>query len=320
MALSDLAVFSEYTYDTMTETVQQQLDLFNEASQGCITLISAANQGDYSDKVFFKKIAGLVRRRNPATNGVITGVALPHLIDTMVKIAAGTPPVDLAPGQFKWIQQNPEEAGAALGLQLAKDMIADMLDLSLTAGRVALVQVPAIMVDISAAVAPANLPTFRQLQTTAMKFGDLSNEIACWTMHSAAAASLYDAALTNANALFNYGTVNVTRDPFGRLIIVSDSTGFVSGLDYFTMGLSADAIRIEQNDDFTDNVATLNGSENIARTYQAEWTYNVGVKGFSWNKTAGGRAPNAAAVGTSTNWTRIATSNKDLAGVCLKHR
>lgn len=321
MPLSDLAVFSEYTYDAMTETLAQQIDLFNGASRGTITLVAAANQGDYSDKAFFKKVSGLVRRRNAYGSGAVAGKTLQHLVDTMVKVAAGTPPVDMSPGQFRWIQQNPEVAGAALGQQLAGDMLADMLNTSVGAARAALANVAAITHDISANVSPADKPTFNDLNTAASKFGDRANDVLAWIMHSTPLFGLYDKALTNATQLFTYGTVNVVSDPFGRVFVVSDSPGLQgAGSTFFTLGLTNDAVRIEQNNDFDENMETSNGDENIKRTYQAEWSYNLGVKGFAWDKTNGGKSPNDAALVVATNWDKYATSDKDLAGVVLKSK
>jgi len=86
---------------------------------------------------------------------------------------------------------------------------------------------------------------------------------------------------------------------------------------YNTLGLVPGGIVVDQNNDFTDNLQTSNGDENIQRTYQAEWSYNLGIKGFTWDKTNGGHAPNDAALATSTNWDKIATSTKDLAGVLV---
>ena len=74
---------------------------------------------------------------------------------------------------------------------------------------------------------------------------------------------------------------------------------------------------VEQNNDFTANVDTLNGDENIIRTYQSEWSYNVGVQGFAWDKSNGGPSPTDAAIGSASNWDRYSTSHKDLAGVQL---
>lgn len=322
MALSDLAVFSEYAYDSMTEVLAQQVELFNAASRGTLTLQPAAHQGDYSDRAFYQKIDGLVRRRNAYGSGSVTGKTLAHLVDTMVKVAAGTPPVSLDPGQFKWIQRNPEEAGAALGQQLAKDTLADMLNTGVACTYAALAQVTEVVHDGTA----GNL-TPTALNNGARKFGDRSNAILAWILHSSPLHDFYNDNLANAERLFTYGTVNVIADPFGRVFVVSDSPSLVEadgvgvGIDkYHTLGLVGDSLVIGQNNDFTDNFETKNGDENILRSYQAEWSYNVGVRGFSWDKTNGGKSPNDAALATSTNWGKYVTSDKDIAGVVVETR
>lgn len=320
MALSDLAVFSEYAYDAMTEVLAQQVDLFNEASNGTIVLSDAAHQGDYSERAFYQKIDGLVRRRNAYGSGAVSEKSLEHLIDTMVKVAAGTPPVRLDPGQFKWIQRNPEEAGAAMGAQLAKDTLADMLNTAVAAGAAALSQVSAVVNDISGGSGGAELPNFGALSDTAMKFGDYNSAVRAWVMHSYAIGKLYGNALANAEQLFTYGNVAVVGDPFGRRFVVSDIPGLIvtgSPNKYRTLGLVQGAIAVDKNNDFTDNYDTVNGDENIKRTYQAEWSYEVGVKGFAWDKTNGGKSPTTAALLTATNWDKYATDNKDIAGVML---
>ena len=80
------------------------------------------------------------------------------------------------------------------------------------------------------------------------------------------------------------------------------------------------ALVIGVNNDFDANEETKNGDENLVRTYQAEWSYNIGVKGFAWDKATGGKSPNDAALFTSANWNRIMTDKKDLAGVLLRAR
>lgn len=140
-------------------------------------------------------------------------------------------------------------------------------------------------------------------------------------MHSKSAFDIYGEALTNATRLFVFGNVRVIEDGFGRPLVVSDSPNLVTtGTPdtYAALGLTPGAILVSQNGDFTDNVETKNGDENIVRTYQAEWSYNVGVQGFAWDKTNGGKSPTNAALGTATNWDRYATSHKDLAGVLVK--
>lgn len=319
MALSDLAVFSEQLYSTSTEVLRQQIDLFNAASNGAILLQSAAHQGDFSEAAFFQKIGGLVRRRNAYGAGAVAAKTLAQVSDAMVKVAAGTPPVNLAPGQFKWIQMNPEVAAAAMGQQLAIDTMADMLNTALLAGRVALSGQAAVVYDATADATKTVNAT--ALNNASFKFGDRSGDIAAWVMHSKGMQDFYNGAIANASNLFKYGTINVMSDPFGRLFIVTDAPGLVvAGAPnvYYTMGLASAALEIHQNNDYTDNIQTTNGDENIQRTFQAEWSYQLGVKGFTWDKTNGGKSPNDAALATATNWDKIVTDTKDLAGVLLK--
>lgn len=319
MALSDLAVYNEYVYTTMTEVQRQQIDLFNAASRGAILLRSANHQGDYSDEVFFAKIQGLVRRRNAYGSGAVAAKTLQQLVDTMVKVAAGTPPVRLDPGQYRWIQMNPEVAGAALGQQLAGDSMADMLNTALMACRAAMLGTTEIVYD-GTGDTPDTISPAMLLKGT-RKFGDRSAEIVCWVMHSTPMNDFYAGNIANAASLFTYGTINVNSDPFGRVFIVSDSPALVTAGSpdiFYSLGLTPAAIIIDQNGDFDANIETSNGDENIMRSWQAEWSYNIGIKGYSWDKTNGGHSPNDAALAVSTNWDKVVTDKKDLAGVLVK--
>jgi hypothetical protein len=280
------------------------------------------HQGDFSDVAFFAKVSGgLVRRRNAYGTGAVTETVLKHLVDTSIKVAAGTPPVRLDPGQFRWIQQNPEVAGAAMGQQLAVDTMADMLNVGLGSTYSALAQVAAVVYNATTNVAPDDIPSWNNLNNGQALFGDASSQIVAWIMHSAAMHKLYGNNLNNSERLFIYGNVNVMRDPFGKLLVMTDSPNlFVAGAPnvYRTLGLVPGAVMIGQNNDFDAMEEGKTGDENLIRVYQAEWSYNVGVKGFAWDKANGGKSPTDSALFTSTNWDRYATSEKDLAGVVVQ--
>lgn len=326
MALSDLAVFSEYAYSAMTEVQDQQVQLFNSASENTLMLTSAPTRGDYSDTAMFARIAGgTVRRRNAYGSGAVAGKSLAHRVDTTVKVASGTPPIEIDPSQFAWIQANPQDAGAAMGLQLAQDNMADMLNTAIGATNAALSNEAEVFLDITGETAPADQATFSSMTQAASLFGDRSADIIAWIMHSAPMHGIYQSNLANTERLFTFGTVNVVRDPLGKLLIMTDSPNLVDAttpLDplYSILGLVRGAATISQNGDFFANEDTTNGNENIGRTYQAEWSYNVGIKGFAWDKANGGPSPTDAALLTATNWDRTATSHKDLAGVALLAR
>lgn len=315
MALSDLQVFNEYAYTTMSEMLAQQVDKFNAATQGGLILRTASHQGDYSDEALYAKIAGLVRRRDSYGSGAVAAKVLSHLLNTSVKVAAGTPPVNIDPGMFKWIQRSPEEAGVVIGKQLAGDTMADMLNTAIMVYVAGLGQVAGNIHDGTAGTA-----TLAGLNTAAGKFGDRSQDITTWLMHSKVAHDIYAEALTNTNRLFVFGSVAVIEDGFGRPIVVTDSANLITAGapdTYHSLGLAAGAVLVDQNNDYTDNIQTANGDENILRTFQAEWSYNLGLKGFAWDKTNGGASPTDAALGTATNWDQFSTSDKDLCGVML---
>lgn len=317
MGLSDFQIYNDFTYTAAIEVLQQQIGLFNEATGGAMILRAANNSGDFTDETFYALIADLIRRRNVYGSGSVAEKELDMLLATTVKVAAGTPPVRIDPAWWSWINRDQEEAGAVYGRQLATLMLADMVNTALAAGVAALSNVAAVTNDASSGTAG-----FDDFLNTAAKFGDASNSIRCWIVHSKVMFNVWGAALTNTEGLFSFGTVNVRQDGFGRVYIITDSPALVDTVsnpdEYWSLGLTAGGIVVEQNDDFLQNIETSNGFENIKRTIQSEWTYNLGVKGFAWDKTSGGHSPNDAAIGSSANWDQIATSHKSLAGVLLK--
>lgn len=319
MALSDLEVFQEQVQTSMTEIQDQAINRFNEVVRGGIILTSKAHEGDFSSTAIWAKISGLVRRRNAYGTGAVATKVLSQLVNTSVKVAAGTPPIEINPGMLKWIQKNPDEAGVMIGKQLAEDSLADMLNTGIMAYVAGVGNVAAVNHDGTAGTA-----TLASLNSGASKFGDRSQDLVSWLVHSKVAFDIYGAALANSNRLFVFGNVQVVDDGFGRPIVMTDSPNMILadgggvGIDhYYTLGLSTGGIVVEQGNEFTDNIETSNGDENILRTYQAEWTYQLGLKGYAWDTASGGASPNDAALATAANWDQIATSVKDTAGVMV---
>lgn len=320
MSLANVTVFNRYAYRTVSELVAQQIALFNAATNGAIILRQASdNDGDFSDQTFWQLMSGAIRRRDPYTMGAVSAIDLQMLVDTMVKVAGGTPPINIPPVMFDWIGRNPEEGGVVIGQQLAPLMVQDMLNTAVSGLAAALANQAANFLDVSAGVGPLGLFTPANIVAAKAKLGDASNRIVAWVTHSKTMHEYWAGAVTNAAQLFTYGTVAVVSDPFGVPMIMSDVPALVvAGPEYLSLGLVSGAALVERNDDFTQNIETKNGFENIARTYQAEWSYSLGMKGFTWDKTNGGKAPSNAAIATGTNWDKTATSFKDLAGVALR--
>lgn len=314
----DLQVFNKQTYLAMTEYVAQDVEKFNQASAGAIQLVSNPFQGDFDIEASFKQIEGLVRRRNAYGTDPVAAKRLTQILDVAVKVAAGTPPIQYEKQQYLWIKQNPELAALMIGEQLGKAKIADMLNAGILAGASAIGgNTDAVEGDGTGDA------TFRLLNKGSARMGDRSGAIRAWVMHSTTMHNLFDNALANAENLFRYDGVNVIRDPFGRLFVVTDSPALAvttTGTIYNTLGLVEGGIVVNDSNDFNAELVPSTGKENIEYTYQAEWSYGVGVKGYAWDTANGGKSPTDTAIGTGTNWDKIATSIKDTAGILVKSK
>lgn len=312
MAIANMQVFDEYLQTSLTETLDQQIDKFNAATNGGIVLSSAAHEGDFTNEARYKKIANLVRRRNMYGSGAVAGTSLEQLLDSSVKVAAGTPPIEIDPAQFRWLQKSPDEAGVVIGEQLAGDMLQDMLNIGLASYVAASTAEAEVFTDGTGSTCD-----LAKLNSASSKFGDASQSLSAWVMHSKVLFDIYGTALANSERLFQFGNVQVVQDGFGRPLVITDSPSLVNGAVYQVAGLTGGAIVVERNNDFDQMIVNSVGDENLGRQMQSEWSYNLGLKGFTWDQAAGGKSPNDAALTTATNWDRHTTSHKDLGGVLL---
>ena len=321
MALSDMQVFSDFVYSSATETVRQQIDLFNAASQNTIVLRTGANVGDYANQISYQLINGLVRRRNAYGSGSISNVPLKQHTHIGVKVAGGTVEVLFEPQQFTWIQRNPEESGVVIGEQLARGMLQDQVNTAILSLKAAFNNNAAVKHD-----ATAGKLNLKALTRAAGLFGDRMGDIRAWVIHSKPMTDLFENALTNSEDLFRFETVRIVQDGFGRVFVMTDapplyddnSTSSTGDDTYFTLGLATTAAEIEDNADLYTHLEERNGEENIIRSWQAEWTYNLGLKGYAWDKTNGGNSPSDTALGTGSNWDQLAADIKDTAGVLIE--
>jgi len=229
------------------------------------------------------------------------------------------------------LQQDPEKLSAVIGQQLAVATMADMLNIGLGSLVAALSNDSATNgYDITSAGEAIAYPAGTQtlytansisLMHTKSLMGDRAERINCWIMHSSPFFALRKERLINAARLFQFGNVTVHQDEDGTRYVVTDSPNLVvvgSPNEYYTLGMQVGALNVAQNDDFDAMFQEIVGFDNLVRKYQAEWSYNLSVRGYKWDVSNGGHSPTNAALLTSANWDRVATSNKDLAGVFLK--
>ena len=173
--------------------------------------------------------------------------------------------------------------------------------------------VSALEVDGSAATI-----TTDNLISVQFKLGDKAGRIRLWVMHSKVYADLVkeQRALntTNISDVNIYQGVPIT---LGKPVLVTDSDSLiVAGTtnNYVTLGLVEAAVVIRESEERTIMSERVSGYENITYRIQGEYGITIGVKGFDFT---GSVNPNDASLGSSANWSQVASSVKDCAGVRL---
>lgn len=314
MGLANMVVFNDYLNSSVSETIKQQVDLWNAATNNALILNAGDNEGDFSHSAMYKSIAGLVGNRNAYGTGNLTAVQLEQLQKTSVKVGGGTKPVEWTDTQFNWVQKSPEEAGIVLGEQMAAGIFQYQLNTAIAALVNAIGEESELLHDGTAGSA-----SLASLNSGAAKFGDRAGDLAAWIMHSKSLHDIYGTALANSERLFQFGNVRVLDDGFGRPLVMTDSPALVNTTpepdNYYQLGLVSGAAMIENNGNVTSDVQTETKKDNITRTWKAEFDFNVGLKGYTWDTTNGGKSPNDTALATGTNWDKTASDKKDTAGV-----
>lgn len=313
--LNDFVVFNQYAKSAATEVIDQQVRLWNEATAGALVLRSGPNDGDFAEEASYELLTDLYGNRNAYGTGALAAIDLKQLLDVSVKVGSGSKPVQYTGTSFDWTLRDPREAGAVFGTQLGEAKMQYMLNTAIGAVSSAMSTAGASLTyDGTASVA-----TLDSLNNGSRLFGDRASAIAAWIMHSKSLHDIYGQALQNSNRLFEFGTVQVMSDGFGRRLIMTDSPDLFfdnAGTDnYYQLGLVAGAAVVEDNGDSRIYEETKIELENAKQMIKEESSFNVGLKGYAWDKANGGKSPNDAALRLNTNWDQYATSLKDTAGV-----
>jgi hypothetical protein len=305
----------------MVETLQQNTDSFNGASNNTIRQIVRSRLGDFAQESFFGLVNNIVRRRlvdNSPQNPAVASQEMPKDEFISVKLNRGIGPVDQTLDSFRKIGETPdfEVISFTLGEQVAKAVQADWLNSGLTATVAALLNQPALFENASTGTIATN-----NLVDTLARFGDKAQSIRMWIMHSKQYYDLVKEQITNnITNVSDFNVATATPITLNRPVLVTDSPALISStspLQYYTLGLSENACVLEESEDTLLHTDIITGLENIVARMQGEYAFNVSLKGFKWDTLNGGVNPDDTALGTGTNWDKAASQDKDLAGVVL---
>lgn len=303
---SDAVIYNQLAQTAYLERLQDNLDVFNAASNGAIVYRSEAIQGNFSQESFYK-VGGEIEFRD--VNSIAT-------IDTK-KIAMGEAvgvkcpykygPYASTEEAFKRRSRNTAEFAQVVGQDMADALMLGRLKYALAAldgaigANAAMQESGDIVVD------------GRKALTKAMrKFGDKFSRIALFVMNSETYFDIIDDAITDniygEGEIVVYGGVPGT---LGKPVLVTDQVA-----ENTVYALQAGAIDIVESQAPGFRTYDINDQENLAVGIRAEGTFNVEVLGYSY-KPASGLNPTLAQVGTAARWQKHATDNKMTAGVIL---
>lgn len=319
MALSDMKVFNEYLKHTTIETIAQMVEKFNAASNGAIRLTPQGIDGDFLQESLWAGLHTAQRRVDRyATNASQAATALAQLQANSVKIAGGFGPILWEPAQLSWIQKNPAEALEVISRNLSEAIMADQLNTAVAALVAAISNVADATNDVSATAGI----TYGAINGAHAKFGDASGLLVAQVMTGEVFHKLIGQNLANATQLFNSQSVNIV-DILGRPVIVTDAPALYSAAvtspatpaKQRVLSLADSAAIVHDGSDVVTSVQTSNGKERIETTFQADYSFGLGLKGYAWDTANGGKSPTNAELATGSNWDKFATSVKSTAGV-----
>lgn len=334
--MEKLNLFWQYVHTLEAETVTYNINLLNSASNGAIYLDSKKKEviaGGITQWDFFAYTEDLIRRRNPNGNAALELKELENKMDNSIRLPFTTELLDLSKNIWYWIGRDPAIAATKFNEMLVTQRIEEYLKRAFMVLKATAGANPLTFRDATgASVVDNRYMSYRNLALTANKFGDRANQIKTWVMPTGARTDMLLDNLKNVNHLFTFGTVNGYQDAEGRTIITTDDPNLieVTGaspdevVNHWAMGLRPMAIRLTEMDDFDEAYSTSTGKENIARTYQANWSTMLDVYGYKFdaaqltgdtNKFA---TASDAALASSANWSQVTNNHKQTAGVALK--
>ena len=316
MSLSQMQVFNQYIMPAVIETLGQMVNKFNAASNGSIRLTTDGFDGDFLQESFFQAIHTAQRRVDRyAAQAAATATDLTQLKHSSVKIAGGFGPIRFEPSQLTWLNKPTAEGIEVASRNFAEALMADQLNTAILALRSAIANQAAVTNDVSATAGV----TYAGMNNAHAKFGDRSSDIVANVMTGAVYHKFIGQNLANAAQLFQAGNVRVI-DILGKAVVVTDAPAlYVAGTPNkeYVLGLAAGAAIVYDAGDLISNIETKNGQTRIETTMQVDYTFGLGLKGYTWDEANGGKSPSNAALGTGTNWDKVASDIKNTAGVVL---
>jgi len=312
----DLVLDNELVRLGIVEVLEQNVEAFNASSNGTMTLTSRAIENDFADESFIKALtaAQLVSHRDYTGTGAVTPEKLVEGKNNSVKLSRRYGPFETTYDAWNRSNRSVETFSLAIGTQLGKAILADMVNTSIVGGTAAISAMPGMVVDNS-----ANVFDYKNIVDGLATMGDKAGQVRMLVMHSNTYFSVVDKGLSM-NALENVGGATIREGgaySLGLPVLVTDSPALDAGSGVFNvLGLTDSAINCVESDETIMKAQDVLLGENLKRVIQGEGSYNLGIKGCSFDTSKAN--PANTDLGTAGNWTYNYSDVKSGAGFLLK--
>lgn len=324
---TDVEAFESNFYSGAMERIAQNIAVLNQTN-GAIRLIDQRLKGNFSRNLVKRRVANPISRRTSTDLTAKTDIAAQATSDTSVKVRSKYGPV--ANTKEAWYEMLADAGGSVeqLALEYGRDamdeVLRDMLDTGLSAASAALANQADNLIALGAA-----LDTGGMIDGFA-KFGDAAiSDITAVVMSSASWFALVkDQVVTlQTTGISDIGLATGVPQVFNKTVLVTDSVSLGAAPDSGGAGaatknilfLTDDALRLTYSMPMDPTIDTVTGLGNTVIRIEGDYAFNVGLRGFQWDETTGGSEPSDAAIATGTNWAKVGTSRKHLAGIVLTH-
>lgn len=307
--LSNFQIYDVEFFGGLSETVQQSAIQMNEGSAGTIRMVSVNQKGEFERESFFSNVDGLVSRRDNTSIADIPDLDMAQGEFVSVKLNTKIGPVAKTLDAFKKIGEDPRLMSFSLGSMYGVDITLDYLNTGLLGARAAMESVGSGMVlDIAGSAEDNKKLSYEYLVRGLAKMGDRASRVRAWVMHSKTYYDLMEGAI--ADKVTNVADVAIyqaTVGSLGRPVLVTDSPSLITaGTDpetdpdvYHVLGLTDDAIQINQSEDSTIYSEIVTGKESLLMRLQGETAHTIGIKGFEY---VGGANPDDAELGAPASF------------------
>ena len=313
---TDFKIYNEEFHAGMWEGVVQAVNLLNAASRNTIRLVAKDQAGHYAKEAFLKPPSDIITRRDIASTSAAIALKPTGGEIVTVKVNKKIGPIEYALDAIKKAGENQRVISFQLGQRIGQEKVKAYVNTALIAAEAAIEGQSNLVYDATGQTTKT-LGTAHMTQGLQL-FGDQAERILTWALHSKPFFDLVReqvaGAVTNVADRVIYGAAPGTLN---RPALVTDASSLINSAStntYNVLGLVENAVVITESEQSEMVTEVVTGLENLVVRIQGEFAFNVGVKGFTWDVTNGGLNPTDASLGTTTNWDKSVTEDKDLAG------